>query len=86
MKQIEDSINNLAYIDKLLQQPPQEIQNSTKFPDWEKEYKILFDIFNDPDLNPLEFATVQTNYDAVNNLKADIEAIYNRLMLLSKIY
>jgi hypothetical protein len=74
VKQIEDSINNLAYIDKLLQQPPQEIQNSTKFPDWEKEYKILFDIFNDPDLNPLEFATVQSNYDAVNILKNDIDS------------
>ena len=38
------------------------------------EYKQLEPFFSDPNLNPLETVMVQTNYDAVNNLKNDIES------------
>ena len=73
VKQIEISINNLSDIDTLLKSP--EIQNSTKLAAMGLEYNQLYQFFSDPDLNPLETAMVQSNYDAVNNLKNDIEYI-----------
>ena len=87
---IQDSINNLITIDNELNNP--NIQTSTKLQDMKDEYKVLYDFFNDPDLNPLEFSLVKTNSDAtstlLNDIKTDIqwfENIFKKLQSEGKV-
>jgi hypothetical protein len=67
VKLINDAIDKLNVFEQDLQD--QNIANSTKVPSQEAEYKLLFDFFNDQNLNPLEFVLIQQNYDAVDNLE-----------------
>ena len=71
LKLINDAINKLVDMDQDLNDA--NIANSTKLQDLRDEYKTLFDFFNDPDINPLEYALVQQNYDAIKILENDIK-------------
>ena len=72
VKLINDAIDKLNVIEQDLQD--QNIANSTKVPSQEAEYKTLFGFFHDQNLNPLEFALIQQNYDAVDNLERDVKS------------
>ena len=71
LKVINDAINKLVDMDQDLNDA--NIATSTKLQDLKDEYKTLFDFFNDPDINPLEYALVKSNYDAVDILEKDIK-------------
>ena len=71
LKVLNDAINKLVDMDQDLNDA--NIANSTKLQDLKDEYKILFDFFNDPDVNPLEYALVKSNYDAVDILEKYIK-------------
>jgi hypothetical protein len=72
VKRIDDAIIKLDNIDQELNDP--NIQNSTKLKSQQDETKNLYDFFVDQNLNPLEFALINQNYDAVNNLENDIKS------------
>ena len=57
LKLINDAINKLVDMDQDLNDA--NIANSTKLQDLKDEYKTLFDFFNDPDINPLEYTLVK---------------------------
>ena len=71
LKLINDAINKLVDMDQDLNDA--NIANSTKLQDLKDEYKTLFDFFNDPDINPLEYVLIQENYDAIEILENDIK-------------
>lgn len=72
VKVIQDAIDKLDGIEQDLLDA--NIANSTKKASQEAEYKTLFDFFHDQNLNPLEFALIQQNYDAVDNLEKDVKS------------
>jgi len=70
LKTIKDAINTLDEVDINLKN--NEIANNTKLEDLKKEYKRLFGFFTDADINPLEYALITSNSDALTILHKDI--------------
>lgn len=76
---IQDAINNLLTIDTDLRNPA--LTASTKLKKQTDLYNALNIIFNNPDLNPLEFAQIRTDATEVakllNDIKSDITFFEN---------
>ena len=76
---IQDAINNLSTIDTDLRNPA--LTASTKLKNQTDLYNALNIIFNNPDLNPLEFAQIRTDAqrvtDLLNDIKSDITFFEN---------
>lgn len=71
LKKIQDAVDKLQIIEQDLQDA--NIANSTKLKSQADEYQQLFDFFDDPNLNPLEFELIEQNYEAVENLESDVK-------------
>ena len=72
VKMIQDALDKIYNIEDFLNTDPT-MQQSTKKATLEADAKALKDIFEDNELNPLEFAYIQKNYDDVISLEKDIE-------------
>ena len=71
-KMINDSVALLDETATNLQD--KEIATSKKLSDFKDEFDKISQFFNDPNLDPLEYPQIKTNYDTLKSISADVSS------------
>ena len=76
-KMINDSVALLDETATNLQD--KEIATSKKLSDFKDEFDKISQFFNDPNLDPLEYPQIKTNYDTLKSISTDVSSVNGSL-------
>ena len=52
----------------------EELSRSTKLPDFMEQFEKIYEFFNDPNLNPLEYPSIKSYNDSLKTLDDDVSS------------